>query len=137
MNGVCVRWRGWLDIERLDGVGCLEYDEERAQIEDAILREQLERYNQRVRDFEEKQRLYRSQHDRHVEAEVEVRTSRYRIRHFSFLSLGLSPDFRRYQTSRTTRVDARQKATSNRWAPTPSQGPCVHSFCGTAKNRCR
>ncbi|XP_055945489.1 protein big brother-like isoform X4 [Argiope bruennichi] len=31
MNGVCVRWRGWLDIERLDGVGCLEYDEERAQ----------------------------------------------------------------------------------------------------------
>ncbi|KAF8777879.1 protein big brother-like isoform X2 [Argiope bruennichi] len=73
MNGVCVRWRGWLDIERLDGVGCLEYDEERAQIEDAILREQLERYNQRVRDFEEKQRLYRSQHDRHVEAEVEAR----------------------------------------------------------------
>ncbi|GIY10409.1 protein big brother, partial [Caerostris extrusa] len=74
MNGVCVRWRGWLDIERLDGVGCLEYDEERAQIEDAILREQLERYQQRLRDFDEKQRLYRSQHERH--AEVEVRTSR-------------------------------------------------------------
>lgn len=30
MNGVCVRWRGWIDLERLDGVGCLEYDEEQA-----------------------------------------------------------------------------------------------------------
>ncbi|GFR32026.1 protein big brother [Trichonephila clavata] len=56
MNGVCVRWRGWLDIERLDGVGCLEFDEERAQIEDAILREQIEEIL--TRDFEEKQRLY-------------------------------------------------------------------------------
>lgn len=60
MNGVCVRWRGWIDLERLDGVGCLEYDEERATEEDALLREQLERYNQRLRDFEEKQRAYRS-----------------------------------------------------------------------------
>lgn len=32
MNGVCVRWRGWVDLERLDGVGCLEYDEETAQV---------------------------------------------------------------------------------------------------------
>jgi hypothetical protein len=32
MNGVCVRWRGWIDLERLDGVGCLEYDEEKAQV---------------------------------------------------------------------------------------------------------
>ncbi|XP_076325260.1 protein big brother-like [Tachypleus tridentatus] len=60
MNGVCVRWRGWIDVKRLDGVGCLEYDEERAKVEDAILREQIERYNQRVRDFEEKQRVHRS-----------------------------------------------------------------------------
>ncbi|KAH9362237.1 hypothetical protein HPB48_002215 [Haemaphysalis longicornis] len=29
MNGVCVRYRGWIDLDRLDGVGCLEYDEER------------------------------------------------------------------------------------------------------------
>ncbi|XP_070157729.1 protein big brother [Polyergus mexicanus] len=60
MNGVCVRWRGWIDLDRLDGVGCLEYDEERAAEEDALLRDQLERYNQRLRDFEEKQRAYRS-----------------------------------------------------------------------------
>jgi G3E family GTPase len=59
MNGVCVRWRGWIDMDRLDGVGCLEYDEERATEEDALLREQIERYNQRLREFEEKQRMYR------------------------------------------------------------------------------
>lgn len=32
MNGVCVCWRGWIDLERLDGVGCLEFDEERATV---------------------------------------------------------------------------------------------------------
>jgi Core binding factor beta subunit len=32
MNGVCVRWKGWVDLERLDGVGCLEYDEDKAQV---------------------------------------------------------------------------------------------------------
>ncbi|XP_013779489.2 protein big brother-like [Limulus polyphemus] len=73
MNGVCVRWRGWFDVERLDGVGCLEYDEERAQVEDAILREQIDRYNQRLRDFEEKQRAYRAQQERHEEAETETK----------------------------------------------------------------
>ncbi|XP_071440747.1 protein big brother-like [Hetaerina americana] len=69
MNGVCVRWRGWVDLERLDGVGCLEYDEEKAQVEDMMLREQLEHYNQRLRDLEERQRAYRSQQ---AEMEVEV-----------------------------------------------------------------
>lgn len=64
MNGVCVRWRGWIDLERLDGVGCLEYNEERAAAEDALLREQIERYNQRLREFEDKQRGYRGQQDR-------------------------------------------------------------------------
>lgn len=68
MNGVCVRWRGWMDIERLDGVGCLEYDEDRARLEDALMREQVERYNQRLRDFEEKQRQYRAQQERQAEA---------------------------------------------------------------------
>lgn len=61
MNGVCVKWRGWIDLERLDGVGCLEYCEERAAAEDAILREQIERYNQRLREFEDKQRGYRQE----------------------------------------------------------------------------
>lgn len=69
MNGVCVRWRGWIDVERLDGVGCLEYDEERAAREDAVLRDQIERYNQRLREFEDK-RAYRT--DR-ADQDIEVR----------------------------------------------------------------
>jgi len=73
MNGVCVRWRGWLDLERLDGVGCLEYDEERGQLEDAILREQMERYNSRMRELEERQRIFKAAQERQAEAEAEVR----------------------------------------------------------------
>ncbi|ALC44398.1 Bro [Drosophila busckii] len=48
MNGVCVRFRGWLDLERLDGIACLEYDELRALQEDAQLCEQIESYKQRM-----------------------------------------------------------------------------------------
>lgn len=33
LNGVCVIWKGWIDIQRLDGMGCLEFDEERAQVQ--------------------------------------------------------------------------------------------------------
>lgn len=33
LNGVCVIWRGWIDLHRLDGMGCLEYDDERAQVQ--------------------------------------------------------------------------------------------------------
>lgn len=50
MNGVCVRFRGWLDLERLDGVACLDFDEGRALQEDAQLAEQIESYNQRMAD---------------------------------------------------------------------------------------
>ena len=64
MNGVCVRWRGWVDLERLEGIGCLEFDDKAAAIEDAMLRDQIERYNQRLRDFDEKQRAYRQQQER-------------------------------------------------------------------------
>ncbi|KAK0162759.1 hypothetical protein PV327_006510 [Microctonus hyperodae] len=60
MNGVCVRWRGWIDLERLDGVGCLEFDEEAAAQENEELRNQLQRYNERLRQFDEKQRAYRN-----------------------------------------------------------------------------
>lgn len=55
MNGVCVRFRGWIDLEDLTGLACLEYDERRASQEDAILRDQLEHY-QRIR--EENKRMY-------------------------------------------------------------------------------
>lgn len=56
LNGVCVRFRGWVDLERLDGIGRLEYDERRGAHEDAILKEQLERYSQRLKDFEDTKR---------------------------------------------------------------------------------
>lgn len=32
MNGVCVRWKGRIDLNKLDGTGCLEFDEERAMV---------------------------------------------------------------------------------------------------------
>lgn len=32
MNGVCVLWRGWVDLHRLDGAGRLEFDEDRARV---------------------------------------------------------------------------------------------------------
>ncbi|XP_054714287.1 protein big brother-like [Uloborus diversus] len=59
MNGVCVRWCGSLDLERLDGIGCLEFDEEFAQKEDVRLQQQIETYNKRIRDFESKHRAFR------------------------------------------------------------------------------
>ena len=68
MNGVCVKFRGWIDLERLDGVGCLEYDERRAAQEDAILRDQIERYNQRLRDFEDNKRAYRGERQDDLDA---------------------------------------------------------------------
>ncbi|XP_022913640.1 protein big brother-like [Onthophagus taurus] len=77
MNGVCVRWRGWIDLERLDGLGCLEYNEERAQAEDALLKEQIERYNQRLREFEDK-RSYRSQQER-ADQDLDVWSNRRRV----------------------------------------------------------
>lgn len=37
LNGVCVIWRGWIDLQRLDGMGFLEYDDERAQVPQVFL----------------------------------------------------------------------------------------------------
>ena len=38
-------------MERLDGVGAIEFDEETAVIEDAALRDTVEAYNRRVKEF--------------------------------------------------------------------------------------
>jgi hypothetical protein len=32
MNGVCVVFRGWVDLQRLDGTGWMEFDEQRAEV---------------------------------------------------------------------------------------------------------
>ena len=42
------------------------------QVEDSLLRQQLEQYNRRLRDFEERQRQYREEQERQAEAEAEV-----------------------------------------------------------------
>lgn len=86
MNGVCVKWRGWIDLERLDGVGCIEYCEERAAQEDAILREQIQRYNDRLREFEDKQRGYR-QHQERAENDLEVRVGGHLHQRGSYMKL--------------------------------------------------
>lgn len=56
LNGVCCRWKGYMDLERLDGVGCIEFDEDAATLEDAIMRDTVEAYNRRIKDFEEHQK---------------------------------------------------------------------------------
>ncbi|CAL4124589.1 unnamed protein product [Meganyctiphanes norvegica] len=56
MNGVCVRWKGYVDLERLDGIGCLEFDEDCARVEDQQLREEIEKYKAKLREFEDKSR---------------------------------------------------------------------------------
>ena len=45
-----------MDLERLDGVGCIEFDEDAATLEDAIMRDTVEAYNRRIKDFEEHQK---------------------------------------------------------------------------------
>ncbi|XP_054476297.1 core-binding factor subunit beta isoform X1 [Anoplopoma fimbria] len=59
LNGVCVTWRGWIDLQRLDGMGYLEYDEERAQQEDALAQAAFEEARRRTRDFEDRDRSHR------------------------------------------------------------------------------
>jgi hypothetical protein len=43
-----------------------------SQMEDSMLRDQIERYNQRLRDFEEKQRAYRQHQERPTDPDLEV-----------------------------------------------------------------
>ena len=66
VNGMCVLWRGYLDLERLDGIGVIEFDEETARLEDVMLKEQVEAYNRRVKEIEE----HRKQQQRHLAALV-------------------------------------------------------------------
>ncbi|XP_075898862.1 core-binding factor subunit beta isoform X1 [Nelusetta ayraudi] len=59
LNGVCVIWRGWIDLQRLDGMGYLEYDDERAQHEDALAQAAFEEARRRTREFEDRDRSHR------------------------------------------------------------------------------
>ena len=71
MNGICVFFRGWIDLDRLDGVGSIEYDEERGSIEEAILKDQIERHKAYIREMEQRERMMQRQ----AEAEAEVSLS--------------------------------------------------------------
>ncbi|XP_043563154.1 phagosome assembly factor 1 isoform X3 [Chiloscyllium punctatum] len=65
LNGVCVIWKGWIDLQRLDGMGCLEFDEDRAQQEDALAQQAFEDARRRARDFEERERSHREDMEVH------------------------------------------------------------------------
>lgn len=59
-NGVCLRWKGYVNLEKLDGVGGFRFDEEAARVEDMALQQQIESYKIALRDWEEQQQRYRS-----------------------------------------------------------------------------
>ena len=40
-----MQWRGYIDLEQLQGVAKLEFDAERADAESQLLHQQLEQYN--------------------------------------------------------------------------------------------
>ncbi|XP_047132968.1 protein big brother isoform X1 [Hydra vulgaris] len=55
MNGVSVKFRGCIDLQKLDGTGYLEYDDYNAKIEDTILRDAVNQSIIRQQNFEERQ----------------------------------------------------------------------------------
>ncbi|XP_064398421.1 core-binding factor subunit beta-like isoform X2 [Halichondria panicea] len=62
MNGVCIKWVGWIDLDTLVGKARLIFDEEQARVEDEIMRAVMKETQERVRMFEENQRRWQEQH---------------------------------------------------------------------------
>ena len=46
LNGVCVLWQGWINLQTLEGMGSIQFDAEAAKIEDSIMKKQVQLYNQ-------------------------------------------------------------------------------------------
>lgn len=44
-NGVCLRWKGYVNLEKLDGVGGFRFDEEAARVSYTNLKEHEENKN--------------------------------------------------------------------------------------------
>lgn len=61
LNGVCVKWVGWIDLHTLNGKAKLVYDVENATEEDKLMREAMEQARERQRQFEESQRRWQEQ----------------------------------------------------------------------------
>jgi hypothetical protein len=32
LNGVCLRWKGYINLEKLDGIGAIRFDEDAARV---------------------------------------------------------------------------------------------------------
>lgn len=60
LNGVCLRWKGYINLEKLDGVGGMKFDEDSSRIEDAIMQQQVESYKHAIRDWDEQQQRHRA-----------------------------------------------------------------------------
>jgi hypothetical protein len=59
LNGVCLRWKGYINLEKLDGVGGMKFDEDSSRVEDAIMQQQVESYKHAIRDWDEQQQRHR------------------------------------------------------------------------------
>ncbi|XP_075796528.1 core-binding factor subunit beta isoform X8 [Pelodiscus sinensis] len=79
LNGVCVIWKGWIDLQRLDGMGCLEFDEERAQQEDALAQQAFEEARRRTREFEDRDRSHREEMEYFLICKIDFLSTTYSI----------------------------------------------------------
>ncbi|XP_053211191.1 protein big brother-like [Panonychus citri] len=59
-NGVCVQCKGWIDLEKLEGIGCLEYDHVNGEIEDTLLKEQIKKRPQENDTIDQHLRTFQS-----------------------------------------------------------------------------
>ncbi|XP_052822981.1 core-binding factor subunit beta isoform X2 [Octopus bimaculoides] len=69
--------KSWSDKpeDRIATTEFVNFERESGKVEDAILREQTDQYNRRIRGFEERQRQFREQEVRRTEAEVHSHSS--------------------------------------------------------------
>lgn len=61
MNGVCIKWVGWIDMDALTGKARLLFDDENAKVEDEVMRQVMKETQERVRLFEDNQRKWQEQ----------------------------------------------------------------------------
>ncbi|XP_040564427.1 core-binding factor subunit beta [Lepeophtheirus salmonis] len=66
INGVCVRFRGWIDLDRLEGIGALEFDEEMARVEDEILQRDITLYDYKFKNLD-KNGMLANPHDLEIQ----------------------------------------------------------------------
>lgn len=62
MNGVCVKWVGWIDLDSLGGKAKLMFDEEKAKEEDELMQQVVKETQERIRLMEESQRRWQQDH---------------------------------------------------------------------------